>query len=252
MVCISNFTNKTNWLRIRSVVKAQSHLDVWHERVNTVRETHQHVQNWTCAPINHPLTCYKRVSNVPKPAAHRVDTVLSTFPKRFHSVCECVPACQTSIQRMLDVYVTCKFRAQRVRSDRSVVFNRATRVRLPYFPPLLRYDDSIKARSPAFNLLGTKLPMLTSAATLIFECICFTQLWHTPCVFGAGTLHVSIAIISRNDQHSFQNLTSQLQKSTEIMTFLPQIIRYFTSTRTPFTIFNNNLYWQSTGHHHHG
>ena len=184
----------------------------------------------------HLSIIHQRVPNV-KPTAHRVDTVLKTYPKRFHTVCERVPACQTSIQRVLDVYVTCKYRAQRVRRDRSAVFHRYTNVRLPYFPPLWRHDDSIKAESPAFNLLGIKNYHANFCCnTYIFECICFTQLWHTLCVFGAGTLHVSIAIISRNDQHSFQNLKSQLQKSTEIMIFLPQIIRYLTSTRTPFTI----------------
>ena len=193
---------------ILAFLKAQSHLDVGRERVNTVWETHQHVQNWTCAPVYHPPTCSKRVSNVPKPTAHRVDTVFSTFPKRFHTECERVPACKTSIKCVLDVYVTCKYRAQRVRSDRSALIRHVTSERLPYFRPLWRHDDSIKAQSPAFNLMAIKLSMLTSAATLIFECICFTQLWHTPCVFGAGTLHVSIAFISWNDQHSFQNLIS--------------------------------------------
>ena len=90
------------------IIMPQSHLDVWCERMNTVWENHQDVQNWKCAPVNHPPTCSKRVSNVSKPTAHRVDTVLATFPKRFHTVFERVPACQTSIQRVLGVYVTCK------------------------------------------------------------------------------------------------------------------------------------------------
>ena len=102
-------------------------------RDNGVWENPQHVQNWTC--VNHPPTCSKRVSNVSKPTAHRVDTVLVTFPKRFHTVCERVAACQTSIQRVPDVYVTCKYRAQRVSSDRPAVIYRATSVRLPYFRP---------------------------------------------------------------------------------------------------------------------
>ena len=104
------------WMSLN--LKAQSHLDVWRERVNTVWKSHQHVQNWTCAPVNHPPTCSKRVSNVWRPTAHHVETVLATFPKQFHTVYERVPACQTSIQRVLDVFVTCKYRAQRVRSGR--------------------------------------------------------------------------------------------------------------------------------------
>ena len=137
-------------------LKAQSHLDVWLERVNTVWENDQHVQNWTCAPVNHPPTCFKRVSNVSKPTAHRVDTVLVTFPKRFHTVCERVTACQTSIRSVPDVYMTCKYRAQRVCSDRPAVFYRVTSVRLSNSPPLWRHDDSIKAASPAFSRLGIK------------------------------------------------------------------------------------------------
>ena len=79
------------------ILKAQSHLDVWRERVNTVWENHQHVQKLTCAPVNHPPTSSKRVYNVSKTTVHRVVTVLATFPKRFHTVCKLVPACQTSI-----------------------------------------------------------------------------------------------------------------------------------------------------------
>ena len=137
-----------------------------HERVNTVWENHQHVPNWTCAPVNY------------------VDTVLVKFPKRFHTVCERVPVCQTSIQRVPDVYVTCKYRAEQVSSDRPAVLCRATSVRLTYFPPLWQHNDSIKAPSPAFSLLGIKLSMLTSTATLIFKCMCCTQLGHASCVFG--------------------------------------------------------------------
>ena len=181
---------------------------MWRERVNTVWENHQHVQKWTCAPVNHPPTCSKRVSNVSKLTAHRVDIVLVTFPKLFHTVCECVPACQTTIQRVPDVYVTCKYRAQRVCSDHPMVFYRATSMHLPYVPPLWRHDDNIKAPSPVFSLLVIKSSILTSPAILIFECMCCTQLWHTSCVFGVGTLHVSITIILRNDKHSVQNLAS--------------------------------------------
>ena len=112
-------------------VKSQSHIDVWRERVNTVWENRQHVKKLTCAPVNHPPTCSKRVPNASKPIAHRVDTVLATFPKRFPTVCERGPACQTSIQCVFDVYVTCKYLAQRVFSDRSAAFYRATSVRLP-------------------------------------------------------------------------------------------------------------------------
>ena len=92
--------------------------------------------------------------NVSNPTAHRIETVLVTFPKRFHTVCERVATCQTSIQRVPDVYVTCKYRVQRVSSDRPAVFCRATSVRLPYSPPLWRHGDSIKAPSPVFSLLG--------------------------------------------------------------------------------------------------
>ena len=122
------------------VLKAQSHLDVWRELLNTVWENHQHFQNCACAPVNHPPTCSKRLSNVSKPTAHRVDTVFVTLPKRFHTVCERVTACQTSIQRVSDAYVPCKYRAQRVCSDRPAVFYRATSLRLPYFPCLRRHD----------------------------------------------------------------------------------------------------------------
>ena len=142
------------WESIQSTIKPQSHLDVWRKRVNTVWENHKHVQNRTCAPVNHPPTCSKRVPNISKPTAHRVDTVLVTFSKGFHTVCERVPACQTSTQHAPDVYVTCKYRAQRVCSDRPAVFYRATSVRLPYSLLLWRRDDSIKAPSPAFSLLG--------------------------------------------------------------------------------------------------
>ena len=113
-------------------LKAQSHLDVWRERVNNVRGNHQHVQNWTCA-LSIIYQRVPNVSNVSKSTAHRVDTVMVPFPKHFHTVCERVAARQTSIQRVPDVYVTCKYRAQRVPRDRPTVFYRATSVHLPYF-----------------------------------------------------------------------------------------------------------------------
>ena len=135
--------------------------------MNTVWENHQHVQNLTCAPVNHPPTCSKRVSSVSKPTVHRVNTVLATFPKRFHTVCERVPACQTSTQRVPDVYVPCKYRAQRVCSDRPALFYRATSVCLPYPPPLWRHDwynkesesepDNIKCPITCFQSVGNKI-----------------------------------------------------------------------------------------------
>ena len=137
-----------------STLKAQSHLDLWRERVNTVSENHKHVQNGMCAPVNHPPTCPKCMSNILKLTAHRVDTVLVTFPKRFHTMCECVAACQWSIHHVPDVYVTCKYRAQWVSSDHPAVFYHAISMRPPYIQPLWHHDDSIKAPSPAFSLSG--------------------------------------------------------------------------------------------------
>ena len=89
-------------------LKVPSHLDVWRERVNIVWENHQHVQKRTWVPVNHLLACSKHVSNVSKTTYHRVNTVWVTFSQRFHSVCERVPTCQTSVQRVLNVYVTCE------------------------------------------------------------------------------------------------------------------------------------------------
>ena len=85
-------------------LKAPSHLDVWRERVNIVWENHQHAQKRTCVPVNHRLACSKRVCNVSKTTYHRVNTVWVTFSLRFHSVRERVPTCQTSVQRVLNVY----------------------------------------------------------------------------------------------------------------------------------------------------
>ena len=90
-----------------SLLKPQSHLDVWCERVDIVWENYQHVQNRTCVPVNHSPTCSKRVSNVLETTNHRVDTVWVTFPERVYSVCEREPTCQTNIQRVPDVFVTC-------------------------------------------------------------------------------------------------------------------------------------------------
>ena len=134
-----------------SFIMPQSHLDVWRQRVNTVWENRQHVQNWTCAPVNHPPTCSKRLPNASKPTAHRVDTVLATFPKRFHTMCERVSACQTSIQRVLDVYVTYKYRAQRVFRDRSAVFYRTTSVYRTSRPP---YRGVNKSPITCFQSVG--------------------------------------------------------------------------------------------------
>ena len=94
--------NKLQWYSI----KAPSHLDVWRERVNIVWENHQHVQKRTCVPVNHRLACSTRISNISKTTYHRVNTVWVTFSQRFHSVCERVPTCQTSVQRVLNVYMT--------------------------------------------------------------------------------------------------------------------------------------------------
>ena len=197
------------------LLKAQSHLDVRRERVNTVWENHQHAQNSTCTPVNHPPTCSKRLSNVSKPTAHRVDTALVTFPKRVHTVRERVTACQTSIH--------------------PAVFYRATSVRLPYFGPW-QYKNPITC----FQSVGNTLSMLTSSATLICECMCCTQLWLTPCVFVAGPLHVSIYIISRNDKHSFLNPTSS-KSPPRLLFFLPKFIRYLPSIKTILIIC---IYWQ--------
>ena len=139
------------------IVKAQSHLDVWRERVNNVWENHQHVQKWTCASVNHPPTCSKRVSNVLKVTAHRVDTVLVTSPKQFHTVCERVPACQISIQRVPDVYVTCKYRAQRVCSNRPTVFYRTTSMRLTFFPAFVVSRWQYKRTITCFQSVGNKI-----------------------------------------------------------------------------------------------
>ena len=106
-----------------------------------------------CLPVSHPPTCPKCMSNILKLTA-RVDTVLVTFPKRFHTMCECVAACQWSIHHVPDVYVTCKYCAQRVSSDNPAVFYHAISMRPPYIPPLWHHDDSIKAPSPAFSLSG--------------------------------------------------------------------------------------------------
>ena len=43
------------------LLKTQSHLDVWRERVSTMCENHQHVQKQMCTPVNHPLMCCKHV-----------------------------------------------------------------------------------------------------------------------------------------------------------------------------------------------
>ena len=134
---------------------AQSHLDVWCERVNTVWENHQHFQNWMCAPINHPPTCSKCVSNVWKPTAHCVNTVLAMFPKEFTTVCESLPAMR--IQRVLHVYVMCKYRAQWVRSDCSAVFYHATSVRLPYFLPFVASRWQYKSPITCFQSVGNKI-----------------------------------------------------------------------------------------------
>ena len=87
-------------------LKAPSHLDVWRKRVNIVWGNHQHVQKRTCVPVNHRLACSKHVSNFSKTTYHCVNTVWVTFSQRFHSVCERVPTCQTSVQRVLNVFVT--------------------------------------------------------------------------------------------------------------------------------------------------
>ena len=75
----------------------QSHLDVWRERVNTVWENQQHVQNRTRVPNNHRPACSKHVYDVSKTTYHRVDNVWVTFSQRFHSVCKRVLTCQTSV-----------------------------------------------------------------------------------------------------------------------------------------------------------
>ena len=54
-VNIQNF--KLSSLYHTFVLKAQSHLDVWHERVNIMWENQQHVQKRACVPVNHPSTC---------------------------------------------------------------------------------------------------------------------------------------------------------------------------------------------------
>ena len=133
---------------------------------------HQHVPN---------------VSNVSKPTAHRIDTVWVTFPKRFHTACERLPVCQMSIQRMPNVYVTCKYRAQRVCSDRPAVFYRATSVRLPFFPPLWRHDDSIKAPTPAFSLLGIKFNANFYCNTYFWTYVLHSIMAYSLCVSRRNT-----------------------------------------------------------------
>ena len=54
-------------------IKAQSHLDAWHERVNIVWENQQHVQKRTCVSVNHSPACFTRVLNASKAADHRVN-----------------------------------------------------------------------------------------------------------------------------------------------------------------------------------
>ena len=162
-----------------------------------------------CAPVNHPPTCSRRVSNVSKPTAHRVDTVLVTFPKRFHTVCEHVPACQTSAKRAPDVYVTCKYRAQRVYSDRPAVFYRATSVRLPYFPPFVASRWQYKSPTTCLQSVWNKIVNADFYCNTYFGIYVLHSIMPHSLLIWLGNTTLSITIISINDKHCFQHLNSK-------------------------------------------
>ena len=148
------------------------HLSIIHQRVPNLCLTSRNrllivcIQYWQRSP-NDFMPCVnaymrvKRASNVCPTCIWRVSNVLN----------ECVAIAQ----RSSTVLQACVYRTSH-----------------PCGVPM----TVKKAPSPAFSLLGIKSSMLTSTATLILKCMCCTQLCHTPCVFGAGTLHVSITIIS--------------------------------------------------------
>ena len=207
---------------------------MWRKRVNTVWENHQHAQNWTCAPVNQPPPCSKRVSNVSKPTAHRVDTVLATFPKRFHTVCERVRASQTSLQRVPDVYETCKYRAQRVCSDRPALFYRATSVRLPYFPPLYwwQYKRPITCfQSVGSNIINTNF----YCNTYFWMHLLHSIMTHSLCVWCGNTTCV--------DNYYFEKWPTFLPKFNILIAKVHRDYDFSSSDYLVFTITKNPFYY---------
>ena len=199
-------------------------------------KNHEHIQNWTCAPVNYPPTCSKCVSNVLKPIAHRVDTVWATFPKWFHTVCEHVPACQTSIRRVFDVYVTCKYCVQRVPSDRSAVFHHATSVPLPYFPPFAASRWQYKSPITCFQSVGNKI--------INANFNCNTYFWmHVLHSIMANSLCVWRGSATCLDNYYYEKWPTFLPKSNILIAKVHRDYDFSSSDYSVFTINKGPFYY---------